>query len=152
MSDPSSIGSVQSLKIRMREIKFRWVGKNRKFNEIYISDPLTTKDLLDGSYPTFFKYSNRYNGRNNKSGNCEFIAEILNTGLKDKNGTEIYEGDIVNCSSGCPHIIEWMQEVPSNAILGGGMPGFYFSGLTDGYAFLGSEEVIGNIYENPELL
>jgi hypothetical protein len=34
----------------------------------------------------------------------------------------------------------------------GGMPAWYLSGLSEGYAWTGEEEVIGNIYDNPELL
>ena len=37
-------------------------------------------------------------------------------------------------------------------MFGGGMPGWYLSGLGNGYAWMNSEEVIGNIHENPELL
>lgn len=84
----------------------------------------------------------------------ERYAVMQFTGLIDKNGKEIYEGDVVRCASKkkCAHEVVWLQEVPSSTILGGGMPGFYLKGLNEGYAFLGYEEVIGNIYENPELL
>ena len=73
------------------------------------------------------------------------------TGLKDKNGTEIYEGDIVNCIEyKCYGKIEWNEEEA----------GFYFYTLfEDGgyqeerlYDYVEELWVIGNIYENPELL
>jgi len=69
------------------------------------------------------------------------------TGLKDKNGKEIYEGDIVEKNEG-----EYSREV----IEYGGEQTDYESG---GYAYgiflewsIDSYIVIGNIYENPELL
>jgi len=72
------------------------------------------------------------------------------TGLKDRNGKEVYESDIVKCTEGCSHQIIWLEE--RGGIFWGGMPGWYLSGLDEGYAWTGEEEVIGNIYENPELL
>ena len=34
----------------------------------------------------------------------------------------------------------------------GGMPAIYLKGLLSGYAWTEDEEIIGNVYENPELL
>jgi uncharacterized phage protein (TIGR01671 family) len=73
------------------------------------------------------------------------------TGLKDKNGTEIYEGDICNCREyECFGKIEWNED---NA-------GFYFYVVVEGggfdeeclYEYADELEVIGNIHDNPELL
>ena len=69
------------------------------------------------------------------------------TGLKDKNGKEIYEGDITNNG-----IIRFGRIEEINGI------GFYleshFSRNVFGelFRFTTPFEVIGNIYENPELL
>nr|DAH45617.1 MAG TPA: YopX protein [Caudoviricetes sp.] len=73
------------------------------------------------------------------------------TGLKDKNGKLIWENDIVNClTEECCGYIGWNE---SEA-------GFYFNVLLeDGrfeeehiYDYQDGIEVIGNIFDNPELL
>ncbi len=73
------------------------------------------------------------------------------TGLTDKNGRKIFEGDIVNCAEyECCGNISWNE---SEA-------GFYFCVLLDGggfeeenlYDYVDELEVIGNIFDNPELL
>lgn len=76
------------------------------------------------------------------------------TGLKDKNGKLIWENDIVNCLTeecrGCRGCIGWNE---SEA-------GFYFNVLLeDGrfeeeyiYDYQDGIEVIGSIFDNPELL
>ncbi|MBT2156346.1 YopX family protein [Enterococcus faecalis] len=77
-------------------------------------------------------------------------ALMQSTGLKDENGVDVYQGDIIRCTRGCPHEVIWLEEY--GGAFFGGMPAWYLSGLKKGYAWTGEEEVIGNIYENPELL
>ncbi|MCH3428737.1 YopX family protein [Enterococcus faecium] len=78
------------------------------------------------------------------------IELMQSTGMKDKNGVDVYQGDIIRCTRGCHHEVIWLEEYGGTFF--GGMPAWYLSGLSNGYAWTGREEVIGNIYENSELL
>ncbi|HGS3149575.1 TPA: YopX family protein [Streptococcus pneumoniae] len=78
------------------------------------------------------------------------IELMQSTGLRDKNGKEVFIGDIVKCTRGCLHEVYLEKEYGGTYI--GGMPAVYLKGLGDGYAWTEYEEIIGNVYENPELL
>nr|DAI28236.1 MAG TPA: YopX protein [Caudoviricetes sp.] len=78
------------------------------------------------------------------------IELMQSTGLKDKNGKEVFIGDIVKCTRGCHHEVYLEKEYGGTFI--GGMPAIYLKGIKEGYAWTEAEEIIGNIYENPELL
>lgn len=78
------------------------------------------------------------------------IELMQSTGLKDKNGKEIFVGDIIKCTRGCLHEVYIEKEYGGTYF--GGMPAIYLKGLREGYAWTEHEEIIGNIYENPELL
>lgn len=80
----------------------------------------------------------------------EEIELMQSTGLKDKNGKEVFVGDIIKCTRGCPHEVYLEKEYGGTFV--GGMPTIYLKGIREGYAWTGAEEIIGNIYENPELL
>lgn len=75
-----------------------------------------------------------------------FYDAMQSTGLIDKNGVEIYEGDIIKNSYDEIYTVKWFDaafylEEKYNG-------GFDYSELY----FEDNKKVIGNIYENPELL
>ena len=74
------------------------------------------------------------------------------TGLEDKNRVEIYEGDIVELHSWKPSIKETKRQVVK--WIGSGLFMVRVDGAVSGHGELpnGRLEVIGNIYENPDLL
>lgn len=78
------------------------------------------------------------------------VILMQSTGLKDKNGQEVFVGDIIKCTRGCPHEVYLEKEYGGTFV--GGMPAVYLKGLLSGYAWTGDEEIIGTIHENPDLL
>ncbi len=82
--------------------------------------------------------------------NFRDIELMQSTGLKDKNGKEVFIGDIIKCTRGCLHEVYIEKEYGGTYV--GGMPAVYLKGLREGYAWTEHEEIIGNVYENPELL
>ncbi len=118
----------------MREIKFRaWDKINKEmFNveSINFQERRVYKDVV--SYRNF-----------------NDIELMQYTGLKDKNNKEIYEGDILSDGN---------DEKPYKVIFENGSFRAEFDGDFDEYSFdlmdvnLQCCEVVGNIYENSELI
>ena len=90
--------------------------------------------------------------------NPDGIILMQFTGLKDKNGKEIYEGDVVrvgefeNDSDSSIHQVKWFGEegYPAFDLVKWGGEANALSEISQGDNF--ECEVIGNVYENPELL
>lgn len=76
---------------------------------------------------------------NDKNIDQNFTEWMQYTRLKDKNGKEIYEEDIVKDLNGNILEVKWVQKS-------------YYVGFLGALDHRENLEVIGNIYENPELL
>ncbi|MGE7890899.1 YopX family protein [Bacillus cereus] len=124
----------------MREIKFRaW---DEELKKMYSGAQIECRDNLDAwlSYGELAIYRI-------DDGEYVQLKNIQYTGLKDKNGLEIFESDIVKRHDDLLYIVEWHEEDTM----------FYYK---DSYGDEDDDlrmsavsfEVVGNIYENPELL
>lgn len=128
----------------MRELKFRAWDTEAK---CYVKDPILT-DNFGQVYEVCEEASN-------KRGTCLITHKpnvILEqyTGLKDKNGKEIYEGDIFEDDyNGGYEVVKWIDERAAFCLCYMG----YERDVEEFYTRYTNEmEVIGNIHENPELL
>lgn len=87
-------------------------------------------------------HSIRYDNRNSSLYEGIGFNLMQSTGVKDRNGTEIYEGDVVIPDGGGASLVHWKD---------GAFQVGYYGDIPYVLADYKSLTVIGNIYENPEL-
>ena len=127
----------------MREIKFRAWDKSAKKMIQSVNYAL---DMFGTSFYWMFGY------REPEAVNLDDFVLMQYTGLKDKNGKEIYEGDIVKWQRAKNKQYHNAEIIFQDGCFCFSTPFLHY--VIHNLSFLEGLccEVIGNIYENPELL
>lgn len=122
-----------------RELKFRfWSGDRMFYNLEQVMECLKQQMAHDAGLPLPIPYD--HVGRHG-------AAFMQFTGLKDKEGKEIYEGDCLRDRIGRVRVVAWIDTQGRWGIMNGDTT--YYS-LTQTEA--NDNEKIGDVYSNPELL
>ncbi len=120
----------------MRAIKFRaWHEREQKMYPV--AGTLLDTVMLSTGEDSLTGYS------------VDQVELMQFTGLKTRSGQEVYESDILKTSAGRLLLVLWHE-----AAFCWDVPGLNSEGAQISFSMLEhySFEVIGNIYENPELL
>lgn len=126
-----------------RQIKFRFWGK---FGELNEEKDECENEMLYGDRFCFSEHA----PINDLFADKSFVAMQF-TGLTDKNGKEIYEGDVLSNSTGkIDKVIFYENGFFGKSKSNMGKNHYWYNPLCVDY--IKNKEVIGNIYENPELL
>jgi len=132
----------------MREIKFRaWLKKENKMVEV--------KSLHLGTRKIIYGYSETSQCYGNKSCSFDDIELMQCTDIKDRNGKEIYEGDILKVDNYIMYGEGSKEYQEVGFEYGSFMTARYGGKAFNTYLWIivsDGCEVVGNIYENPELL
>jgi uncharacterized phage protein (TIGR01671 family) len=141
----------------MREIKFRgWDKRTRKMIDtgFHILGETTCFDLI-------YDYCMNHGKRKDEVGLLRINSVVIMqyTGRKDQDGKDIYDGDIIKCNGGAEDFffeVAWDNEqagwIAKVDWCDGKEKSYPELKWYIGWKFIPVYEVIGNIYENPELI